>query len=176
MKKIFFYGIIMHIKALIICAIPLIGFIRDWNKPPPESAMWWVSPQFMVVITILIYINCLSIRYIADEEGLRGWSFIYPKKEPIKWNEITHIEMWPRENTSWLFKFLPVRIFWRIVFGHTFDIRAEGQYKKTKEIFVISGMRNYKELLRMVIDKCKDNSDILIDTKVLEIVNRTCNS
>ena len=162
MKKRYFFGIVANAKTLIICLLIVVSFITRWGEP----TSWWISPQVWIIITIFIYINFLTIRYTADEKSLRIKSLLMMliKNEPIKWREVTHIEQFPGANATWLHKGI-VRIVWRMTFGHTVIVRANND--KSREIFVMSGLRNYKELMQIIIDKCKENPNITIDPRVL---------
>jgi len=172
MKKKYFYGIKIQILVFLFLGYVTMYFISAWNEPPPTGVRLWISPPIAIAITVLCYLNFLSIRYFTNEEGIGGWSFvmIFMKNETIKWSQITHVEKLPLNKSSWLFRCTAISKIWHILFGHIVSVRAVGF--KSKEIWVMSGMHNWKELLRTVVENSKDNPGIVIDPKVLEIINR----
>ena len=161
MNKKFVYGIATNIKVFLLCLI-VVAFCVGLSFLPasPKSLL---QKKVLDVIMLIIFapmamcgffVN-ISTYYIADKEGLHGYSIIYKKGQHIKWSEVDVIGERPKVGMwkVWNLLFYSVTVF-----------------TPSSRIIITSGIKNYKELLQVVIDNCKENPNLIITPHILEVI------
>ena len=100
-----------------------------------------------ILLIILGHINNFFTHYIVSEKGLELKSII--KRTNIQWNEIECIMEQPAG------KFVTLSI---------------GVFSSTKRISITPWTKDYKNLLQLVIEKCKTNEKIKVDPRICDII------
>jgi len=155
------------INILIFVPYTAWGFWFAANQLPVTTGLVGVLLLLAIPITgISMLVNNLIQQFTVDEEGLRERSFAW-KTAPMKWSEIKSITV---GFDTKLANFLLTPIFYPVTISSVKGKAVrDSLFGSSCEITITRGIKNRKELLRIIVDKCKDNPDIEISEKFLEL-------
>ena len=154
MKKKYSYGMLANIVYFLL--INFVVLVVDLTLKDYMRSHAMLYP-FLFVIFIAFYVNFISIRFCIDEKGLGNNGMFF--KRFINWNEVTHIKAGIDFNNKWIGNLLNPLLF--ILFR---PITVSSQ---KSDILLNYGIKQYNKLLREIMEKCKDNPGIVIDSNVL---------
>ena len=174
MNKKYRHGIVAHIINLIFYgAFTAWGWWFVTNHMPTmlsENDLFGILLLLAIpIVGISMFVNNLVQQFTINDEGLRERSFTW-KTAPMKWSEIKSITV---GFNSKLADLLFTPIFYPITIS-TVKGKAtrDSLFGSNREIVITRGIKNRRELIQIIVDKCKDNPDVIIDTKVSSLLNR----
>lgn len=133
-------------KTSLMIISPLLILLFGYIAYIDNRVMYKVFLLAGIVSLSVIYIFAIFEYYMVEESKLIHVNRLGFQKKEVSWNEINSMYIFPK--------------------GYFKAVRISYGMLNEEEIVINAGVKNYKEL-----DKTKGNPKIVIDKKILELLN-----
>lgn len=129
--------------SIVIAIVVITVMVNHFTKSSPFDVIFIIC----IFTSIFGVINNLFTYYSIEERGIRLKSII--RCIDLDWKEINCIKQQPAG------KYVSISI---------------GLFGRDKKISITPWTKNYKELLRLIVNVCRENDNITIDPTIYKII------
>jgi len=146
-------NIMIYKDKKIMTVIALVGMVSMlWLSYKCETVGYRVFGIIVVILTSILYLFGIFEYFSIDDEKITHVRNFRTERDIIYWKDVTIVTVLP----------------YKWIKGITLRSGIAGTY----DIVISNSIKGYRDMVRIVYEKTKDNPDVFIDIRVKELLDK----